>query len=893
MNSVEQEIANAIQAMETGESRYIEGSRIVTQSEIDLADMEAQQALEAQQVNPELMSEGQAIVPQLTGEAQPIPGTGQGPQAFGGVEDQTNIDAIAGPVDGMGIGEFLETTGQVFSGAAGGAVTATLGLPGDVIGIIEGIVKASGAEEGEGLNAFLQGMGRVSEQYGSAATTKMLYDFVDSLDITEEAKEQIKAGSALLGEWGEIPGVAVAAQTFMSGVRKAGEYAAGAEARIAERGVGTTLRSGFDPTELTDQAIVAVTKLFSKDPAESAYVSIRQNEEVRLAAQTAVKEIANTKGNSRPKVDDVADYFDSQHQQIYGRKLNPEDDNDFLLAVTDTANEIRYQLDQGTSGKGWYDNDVRQTFENLSRIPGLERLADDESLRVLWTALAAPTSIGQKVDPGNTKAATAALLSYLRTGVVPVNPPAPGAVTEGIKGAGWGQKQQSVAAGMKVIKYLVETKGVDGFADWWLSPHSLKELTEIRKAAGLGSGPSGVGGGRDSLHLGSMILGDKTGKYSLNLNGYQATTKDSWFSRSYNRHFGSMRNPDGSLAEAPRNLQERARMEEFVSRVIDELGDGDLSEQDTQAVLWFFEQNLYTDLGVPSRPGSFGAASEKLENELRSGVRGSDEVEAGAEQASEGLTDFRGVGAKQRTVRSGRRPGPAGASDSQNIGAASGPYARASAEGDEGNGLLVLNPDPVSQRKYEAAGLSVPAIKEVPATEAVAYNQEMTAAMAGRSDAAQVEIKTPDELAEARLFRTESGSGFAIKPDGDIVAVFASKNEPSGGGYSMLQAAVQAGGRKLDAFDTYLPAIYETAGFRPVARVRWNDEYAPPNWNKADFADFNNGEPDVILFVYDPNYFGGKVDIPSFDDYDEAAKIQDAEVQNIKLQVDQALGGAQ
>jgi hypothetical protein len=169
----------------------------------------------------------------------------------------------------------------------------------------------------------------------------------------------------------------------------------------------------------------------------------------------------------------------------------------------------------------------------------------------------------------------------------------------------------------------------------------------------------------------------------------------------------------------------------------------------------------------------------------------------------------------------------------------------------------------------------------------------MTAAMSGRADAAQVEIKSPEELAGARLFRTDSGSGFAIKPDGDVVAVFASKSEPSGGGYSMLQAAVQAGGRKLDAFDTYLPAIYETAGFRPVARVRWNDEFAPPNWNKADFADFNNGEPDVILFVYDPNYFGGKVDIPSFDDYDEAAKIQDAEVQKVKPQVDQALGGDQ
>lgn len=813
----------------------------------------------------------EAVVEGIMGVQDPM--QEQAEQAFAeGIEKQEELELVR-----LGSGLI----GLPISAALAGADLVSLPIL-----VAKGVITA---EEGKIAENLFKQFENVPSAYVGARLKDVVADMGYSQETVDAFGEGYLAGELLAVTSSALPGL----KLLGKGVSKVQEgitnYVAGAEGRIAERGAGTVLRSGFDPAEPVDEAIVGVQKLLGKTEDDAFYVGVRESDEVKTAAQTEVKSIAETKGNLRPKVDDVADYFNNQHQQIYGRKLNPQDDADFSLAVTDTAKEIRYQLGQGTSGKGWYDNDVRQTFENLSNIPGLERLSDDESLRVLWTALAAPTSIGQKVDPGNTKAATAALLGYLKTGVVPVNPPAPGAVTEGIKGAGWGAKQKSVAAGMKVIKYLVETKGVDGFADWWLSPHTLKELTDIRKAAGLSGGPSGVGGGKDSLHLGSMILGDKTGKYSLNLNGYQATTKDSWFSRSYNRHFGSMKNPDGSLAEAPRNLQERARMEEFVSKVIDELEGGDLSEQDTQAVLWFFEQNLYTDLGVPSRPGSFSAASEKIQNELRSGVRGSDEVEAGAEQASEGLTDFRGVGAKQRTVRSGRRPGPAGASDSQNIGATSGPYTRASAEGDEGNGLLVLNPDPVSQRQYEAAGLSVPAIKEVPTTEAAAYNQEMTAAMAGRSDAAQVEIKTPDELAEARLFRTESGSGFAIKPDGDIVAVFASKTEPSGGGYSMLQAAVQAGGRKLDAFDTYLPAIYETAGFRPVARVRWNDEYAPPNWNKADFADFNNGEPDVILFVHDPSYFGGKVDVPSFDDYDEAAKIQDAEVQRI----DQASGGNQ
>jgi len=441
------------------------------------------------------------------------------------------------------------------------------------------------AEEGEIASNILKQF----ENMPSAYVGAQLKDAVAGMGFAQETVdafgEGYLAGELLAITSSALPGLKLLGKGATKLKEGVTNYAAGAEARIAERGRGVTLQSGFDPTGPVDEAIVGAQKLLGKGQDEAFYVGVRQDDEIKATAQTEVQSIAQTKGNKRPKVDDVADYFNSQHEAVYGRKLNPDDDADFSLAVTDAAKEIKYQLDQGTSGKGWYDNDVRQTFENLSRIPGLERLADDESLRVLWTALAAPTSIGQKVDPGNTKAATAALLGYLRTGQVPTNPPAPGAVTEGIKGAGWGAKQQSVAAGMKVIKYLVDTKGVDGFADWWLSPHTLKELTDIRKAAGLSGGPSGVGGGKDSLHLGSMILGDKTGKYSLNLNGYQATTKDSWFSRSYNRHFGSMKNPDGSLAEAPRNLQERARMEQFVSKVIDELDGGDLSEQDTQAVI--------------------------------------------------------------------------------------------------------------------------------------------------------------------------------------------------------------------------------------------------------------------------------------------------------------------
>ena len=44
-----------------------------------------------------------------------------------------------------------------------------------------------------------------------------------------------------------------------------------------------------------------------------------------------------------------------------------------------------------------------------------------------------------------------------------------------------------------------------------------------------------------------------------------------------------------------------------------------------------------------------------------------------------------------------------------------------------------------------------------------------------------------------------------------------------------------------------------------MARVPWDDKMAKqfmPDWSKKTFADWNKGEPDVVYYVYDPNYKG-------------------------------------
>ena len=248
-----------------------------------------------------------------------------------------------------------------------------------------------------------------------------------------------------------------------------------------------------------------------------------------------------------------------------------------------------------------------------------------------------------------------------------------------------------------------------------------------------------------------------------------------------------------------------------------------------------------------------------------------------------------------RGLRSDRASGIfPGRPDGRDPRKSSGAYTRGVRSTDEGIRLLALNPNPDVVSQFEYAGLNAPAVFEIDARKnAKAYNERMVSSLAGNSTAAQVEIKSPEELSGMRLFQTPTGSGFAIKQDGDIVAVYASPTEPQRGSFAMLEAAVEAGGRKLDAFNTYLPNIYETVGFRPVSKVAWSDEFAPPGWDKDVFKDYNQGEPDVVFFVYDPDYVGknGALDLPYSADYDAAVAVQDLEMRKISPRVEQVLSG--
>lgn len=193
------------------------------------------------------------------------------------------------------------------------------------------------------------------------------------------------------------------------------------------------------------------------------------------------------------------------------------------------------------------------------------------------------------------------------------------------------------------------------------------------------------------------------------------------------------------------------------------------------------------------------------------------------------------------------------------------------------------SPSAETSRVFSGLNLSAPSMVELEGDNAAsAFRRAISEGKESLgSIGAAVYVYDESDYKDMRLFLSEDGrSGFALKGD-DIVSVFSHRDNPSKrSAIAMVHLATQLGGRRLDAFDTVLPGIYAHAGFKVVARMGWNDEYAPDGWNKQDpkLVKFNNGEPDVVFMAYDPSrntpYERGEGAYT--DNYDDAVAAQSA-----------------
>ncbi|HEX8797852.1 MAG TPA: hypothetical protein VF772_04525 [Terriglobales bacterium] len=254
--------------------------------------------------------------------------------------------------------------------------------------------------------------------------------------------------------------------------------------------------------------------------------------------------------------------------------------------------EAKYQLTQKNAGTEWYKKDIAKHDQLMPQVRAA--LADPTKLSIFKFAEAI-MSLSREPYP-NVKLTLPVWDYYQENGVFnPVNPRT---------GKSWGPAAKaSYGNAFRVMNNLIDKYKEAGAVEWLLTEHPTSELREYNP---------NVPGEADEMQYGAMALGDKRGPFALNLHGMEAAfTADRWVSRTWNRWMGTIQwSKEGKmLTDAPRGPTERSLMKQAFSEAAEALG---LTTSQLQAVLWYYEQSLYTAMGVAKRSGSFAAAAARV-----------------------------------------------------------------------------------------------------------------------------------------------------------------------------------------------------------------------------------------------------------------------------------------
>jgi hypothetical protein len=395
-------------------------------------------------------------------------------------------------------------------------------------------------------------------------------------------------------------------KALAKGAKKAGIALAPKAGQMAEDymratgGLMDVAPGKFNPKTELPKAIDVV----SSDPNSQIYLPQAQRAP-SVALRLAKVDIQGTGDKGTITVSDVATILEKSQLSLNKNKpLDPTKPKELAKMVDSATAEAEYQMSQPISGATWYEDDVHQAFMLGSKI--VPELATDEPLRVMTTAFAASTSYNKRAGE-NWPVAVRITEHLMKTGQMASRNPDNGKLWGGTTGPIMEQQ-------LKLHDYMIKQMGMDKYAEWLLTPHTVKEISDMKAASGLYKTP-GIPGKATDMKMGAFIIGEKGGAFFLNLNGIKETTADKWFTRTYNRHTGTLTSgpvSEQGLVDAPRNETERALMKQWNRAVASNIK---LDEQANQAVLWYYEQSLYYNLGVKSaRSESFSDGAKNLLN---------------------------------------------------------------------------------------------------------------------------------------------------------------------------------------------------------------------------------------------------------------------------------------
>lgn len=346
------------------------------------------------------------------------------------------------------------------------------------------------------------------------------------------------------------------------------------------------------------------------------------------------------------KVLDIATELNAAHNKLVGaieaKLTTPESIRSAITRFVSSGLEmIGFQLKQPVSGVGWYSNSIKEMWKEMSKLH--PELASDEEAQTMFTLLLSIFSQGNNPTL-NMQVAEGTYALWKEFGRLPRTQPTklswPGRF-------GGGTLNRRIETANGIVNRIETSDGGSGYSmdwlqgvldkfnisgpqskaelknlrKWMLSEHSLEDIRKIDP----GFSPPSLFDKEFNLirttddpnrkFFGMEVLGPKIGWFSLNQHGVEnKVTKDLWFSRTWNRIMGNLVEK-GKVVEAPRSDRERAIMDAAVEQLTKEANakfGSNLSKTDVQAILWFFEKNLYEAHGSAADLGSYDVAAKTV-----------------------------------------------------------------------------------------------------------------------------------------------------------------------------------------------------------------------------------------------------------------------------------------
>jgi len=305
------------------------------------------------------------------------------------------------------------------------------------------------------------------------------------------------------------------------------------------------------------------------------------------------------------------------------KKSDPLEKNAYNRALDSADKEIKYQLDKQNTGVGWYDTDVAEMFQDLQeKIPSLQT-QDNKDLFTIIVGITSP----QTTPTENVVKAARVYSYYEKFGALAIKQP----------GNELNFGRTTITQQLSLLQYLLDTKGKEGTVDFLNSTHDVRDLDKVLQQSGAAkygsqftdskgrklnySADSKIAGAvrprnqRNEV-LGSYLFGNKIGSYYLNISGVadkegDAVTKDLWAARSFYRQFGQVVDNTKSAQDGLKGAFLPIHRETG-DKFFRELGKrNDLSAKDAQAVLWFYEHELFGDLGINNVPALYLSSGSK------------------------------------------------------------------------------------------------------------------------------------------------------------------------------------------------------------------------------------------------------------------------------------------